>query len=54
MADCPNIDQHHEPGKPAGYVARQEWFVKMNKTHRQRRCSGCNLYVVWEPREGET
>ena len=48
---CPNQAEHYESGKPDGYVARQEWFVKTNKTHRQRRCTGCKLYVIWEPRQ---
>ncbi len=32
-------------------IAIAFWAKDMAKTHRQRRCSGCGLYVIWEPKE---
>lgn len=40
----------HEP-QPAGYIARSNWAEVMGWTHKQRRCRGCGLYLIWEPRE---
>jgi len=37
---------------PATYLAWHVWAEKMSKTHRQRRCKGCGLYVIWEPKPG--
>ena len=47
-ADCPVVDTHNQPGIPEAYITRQEWFVKMRKTHTQKRCQGCGLWVIWE------
>ncbi len=44
---CPDVDKHHQPGIPEAYVQRQEWFVKMRKTHTQKRCQSCALWVIW-------
>lgn len=38
----------HTPS-PAGYLDRQAWAEKMSKTHKQRQCSGCGLWAIWEP-----
>ncbi len=48
--DCPDVAEHHQPGIPEAYVKRQEWFTKMRKTHTQKRCQGCGLWVVWVKR----
>ncbi len=47
---CPREEEHYEPGKPDGYLDRQEWFKEMAKTYQQTRCDGCNLYVIWVPK----
>ena len=45
---CPNRDNHtNDPTMPHGYVQRFEWARKKAKTHRQTKCTGCNLYVIW-------
>jgi hypothetical protein len=44
-ADC----EPHTPC-PKGYLARAEWFEKMAETDIQRRCCGCGLWAVWEPK----
>lgn len=36
---------------PTGYLAWHEWAREMSKTHRQKRCPGCKLWVIWEPKE---
>jgi len=36
---------------PSGYVAWHAWAEQMSKTHYQRRCKGCGLYAIWEPRK---
>lgn len=46
--ECPSWEQH-EP-EPTGYVAWHEWAGKMMRTHRQTRCTGCDLLVIWTPR----
>ena len=46
--ECPNDADHHEPGKPEAYLKRQEWAAKLRKTHIQKRCQGCALWVIWE------
>lgn len=35
---------------PAAYGARQQRFVELMKTHRQRRCAECLLWKIWVPR----
>lgn len=35
---------------PDGYTQWHAWAEQMNKTHEQRRCNGCGLYAIWEPR----
>ncbi len=48
MDACSNKANHNEPGRPEDYVKRQEWFAKMRRTHTQKRCQGCGLWVIWE------
>jgi hypothetical protein len=48
-AHCPNAEDHTQ--SPEGYIQWHAWAKDMAKTHRQRRCSGCGLYVIWEPKE---
>jgi hypothetical protein len=50
--DCPKALEHTPC--PTGYVGWHEWAAEKAKTHRQRRCEGCGLYNVWEPREQAT
>ncbi len=48
---CPNEADHNEPGKPEGldeFGNRQEWRAQMRRTHTQKRCQGCGLWVIWE------
>ena len=35
---------------PEGYVERSLWADEMMKTHKQVKCKGCGLYVIWEPK----
>jgi hypothetical protein len=50
---CPNLKQHVK-GEPSGYIAWHEWAERKAKTHRQERCPGCGLFVIWKPKqEGE-
>lgn len=46
---CPNIEDH-TAFQPEGYLAWHEWAEQMSKTHKQRKCPGCGLYQIWEPR----
>ena len=46
--DCPYFEDHTPD--PPGYIKWHEWAAKMSKTHKQRKCSGCGLYAIWEPR----
>lgn len=45
---CPHIEDHTPA--PEGYIQWHSWAEKMNKTHKQRKCVGCGLYAIWEPR----
>ena len=47
-SDCPTSNLHTPA--PAGYVERAEWHEEMAKTHTQKRCPGCKLWKVWEPK----
>lgn len=44
--DC----EPHTP-QPSGYLASSEWADIMMKTHDQRQCKGCGLWLIWEPKE---
>lgn len=39
----------HTP-QPEGYIQWHAWAKEMSKTHKQRRCVGCGLYQIWEPK----
>ncbi len=45
--DCPNAAGHTPC--PEGYVAWHAWAGRMAQKHGQRRCAGCDLYVIWIP-----
>lgn len=44
---CPNAADHTP--QPEGYLAWHAWASEMAWKYRQRRCGGCDLYVVWVP-----
>lgn len=46
--ECPNANEHTP--SPEGYIQWHAWAGKMNRTHRQIRCSGCGLYKIWVKR----
>lgn len=46
--ECPNASAH-EP-HPMGYVAHCEWADQKLKTHKQKQCSGCGSWLIWEER----
>lgn len=35
---------------PEGYIQWHAWAEEMGKTHKQRKCQGCGLYAIWEPK----
>lgn len=43
---CPEL-KHHVKGEPEGYLQWHAWAEKKIKTHKQSRCPGCGLYVIW-------
>lgn len=45
---CPHFEDHTV--YPECYLQWHAWADKMSKTHRQRKCSGCGLYAIWEPK----
>ena len=50
MADtCPCADRHTPV--PEGYAVWHEWAERHGVTHRQKRCPGCGLWLIWEPKE---
>ena len=48
MSVCPDI-MHHDAG-PSGYLQWHAWARRMARTHRQIKCTGCGLYVIWLPK----
>lgn len=46
--NCP-LAERHTPA-PRGYVAWHEWAEKMEETHYQVRCKGCDKFQIWKPR----
>lgn len=46
---CPHAEDHTPA--PEGYIQWHAWAQDMRKTHRQRRCAGCGLFRVWEPKQ---
>lgn len=49
---CPNFEDHTPA--PKGYIEWHEWADKMGKTHSQRKCCGCGIYAIWEPKQPHT
>lgn len=47
---CPHVEDH--TAQPEGYLPWHAWAEEMSKTHRQRKCAGCGLYKIWEPKGG--
>lgn len=50
--DCP-LRATHTSG-PNGYVDWHEWAPEQAKTHVQKQCPGCGLWMIWEPRPTST
>jgi hypothetical protein len=48
QAEC----EPHTP-QPASYLAWHAWAEKMAETHNPRRCKGCGLWQIWEPKPEE-
>ena len=46
---CPN-EANHTPA-PTGYLPYAAWADRMHRTHKQQKCPGCGLYVIWVPKE---
>ena len=48
---CP-MAHLHDPEVELGvpYASFSEWAREKVKTHRQRKCQGCGLWKIWEPR----
>lgn len=45
---CPDVDAH--TFAPKTYLAWHEWAAEKAKTHVQKRCPTCALWVIWEPK----
>lgn len=39
----------HTP-HPERQFANEAWAMQMLRTHNQKRCPGCGLWAIWEPR----
>lgn len=50
VQSCEN-EANHTYGPP-GYLAWHAWAAEHRKTHKQSRCPGCRLFLIWTP-EGE-
>lgn len=48
-ANCPNKKKHTK-GQPEGYLEWQDWAAKKDLTHKQIKCDGCGLFVIWVKR----
>ncbi len=42
---CPRASKHTK--HPAGYLQKYSWARRKVRTHRQVRCEGCGLFVIW-------
>ncbi len=47
-AFCPDHEAHTVA--PEGYIQWHAWAETMSKTHHQRKCDGCGLFAIWEPK----
>jgi hypothetical protein len=43
--ECPNKSKHTKC--PEAYLQWHDWADKKSKTHKQIKCEGCGLYVIW-------
>lgn len=48
MTLCPHFEDHTPC--PEGYIQWHAWAGRMSKTHKARKCPGCGLYKIWEPK----
>ena len=50
----PEFPDECEPhtDSPRGYLQWHDWAERMGRSHVQRQCRGCGLWVVWERRPG--
>lgn len=46
--DCPKAALHTP--QPVGYVEWHNWAQQMTKGFKQKKCPGCGLLNIWEPR----
>lgn len=51
MAVCANFEGHTPC--PDGYIQWHAWAKEMSKTHKSRKCRGCGLYKIWEPKRAQ-
>lgn len=49
--DCPNIANHTPT--PDGYIEWHDWTERAAKVAEQKRCDGCGLWAIWEPKPGK-
>lgn len=47
--DCPSFHDHTPC--PEGYIQWHAWARRQMRTHRQIKCTGCDLYTIWIPRK---
>lgn len=45
--NCPNASEHRHA--PAGYIAASAWANRMMHGHIQRKCAGCDRWLIWVP-----
>ncbi len=48
MSRCHRFSQHTKC--PTGYNDWHQWASVKIRTHTQKRCETCGLYVIWVPR----
>lgn len=48
-ANCPQVEGH--TASPSGYMEFHDWAYDMDRTHVQRQCDVCKMWVIWVPRE---
>lgn len=47
--DCPSFHDHTP--QPEGYIEWHDWAKRMMRTHKQTKCTGCGLYMIWVPKQ---
>lgn len=50
-SDCPERERHTP--KPASDLEWEPWASRMTNSHNPRRCPGCGLWKVWEPKKSK-